>query len=155
MESVFSDTQGMILHTRTVLGHAEAIQGEEGGNLVIVRASAILHDIGIPRAQEVHGSSSGEYQEMEGPPIARELLTKHGFGKTQIDHIAGIVANHHSDADPEIVTTLEFHILWDADWLVNFPRRYREATREEKAAAIDSIFKTGKGRALAQEMFLD
>jgi HD superfamily phosphodiesterase len=155
MESVFSETQGMIDHTRTVLGHAEAIQGVEGGDLVIVRASAILHDIGIPRAREVHGSSSGEYQEIEGPPIARELMGKHGFSRAQIDHVAGIVANHHSDTDPKIVTTLEFHILWDSDWLVNFPRRYREATNEEKAAAIDSIFKTGKGKALAREMFLE
>jgi putative nucleotidyltransferase with HDIG domain len=155
MELVFSETQGMIDHTKTVLGHAEAIQRVEGGDLVIVRSSAILHDIGIPRAREVHGSSSGEYQEIEGPPIARELLAKHGFTQAQIDHIAGIVANHHSDADPEIVSTLEFHILWDADWLVNFPRRYREATSEEKAAAIDSIFKTGKGKALAREMFLE
>jgi hypothetical protein len=38
---------------------------------------------------------------------------------------------------------------------VNFPRRYRDATAEEKAAAIDEIFKTDRGRELAREMFLD
>lgn len=154
MESVFAETQGMIDHTRTVLGHAVDIQSVEGGDLTIVKASAILHDIGIPRAREVHGSSSGEYQEIEGPPIAREILTRHGFSSDQVHHVCGIVANHHSDADPDIVTTLEFKILWDADWLVNFPRRYREATEEEKATAIDTIFKTGKGKSLAMELFL-
>jgi len=87
MEQVFAETQGMIDHTHTVLGHALDIQGQEG-----------------------------------------EILTKHRFPPDQVDHICGIVANHHSDADPEIVTTLEFKILWDADWLVNFPGRHREAT---------------------------
>ena len=73
MEAVFGETSGMIQHTMTVLGHAMEISAEEGGDALIVRASAILHDIGIPRAREVHGSSSGQYQEIEGPPIAREI----------------------------------------------------------------------------------
>ena len=58
MEGVFSDIPGMIDHTHTVLGHALDIHGYEGGNLTVVKASAILHDIGIPRAREVHGSSN-------------------------------------------------------------------------------------------------
>lgn len=154
MESVFAENPGMIEHTKTVLGHALDIQRQEGGALTIVSAAAILHDIGIPKAREVHGSSSGEYQEIEGPPIAREILTRSGFAADQIDHICGIVANHHSDIDPRIVNTVEFKILWDADWLVNFPRRYRDASAAEKAAAIDEIFKTDRGEELARTMFL-
>lgn len=155
MELVFTESQGMIEHTKTVLGHALDIQEREGGELTIVKAAAILHDIGIPKAREVHGSSSGEYQEIEGPPIAREILARRGFSSDQIDHVCGIVANHHSDSDPRIVSTLEFKILWDADWLVNFPRRHRDASAEEKAAAIDEIFKTDRGRELARTMFLN
>jgi len=155
MEAVFVDIPYMIEHTNTVHGHAMDIHEREGGERTIVSAAAILHDVGIPRAREVHGSSSGEYQEIEGPPIAREILARHGFSADQIDHVCGIVANHHSDRDPEIVNTLEFKILWDADWLVNFPRRYRDATSEEKAAAIEEIFKTARGKELAREMFLD
>jgi hypothetical protein len=155
MEEVFADMPGMIRHTQTVLGHATDIQEQEGGDRTIVRASAILHDIGIPRAREVHGSSAGRFQEIEGPPIARAMLTKRGFPEEQIGHICGIVANHHSDADPIIVNTLEFKILWDADWLVNFPRRYQDASREEKASAIEEIFKTERGKQLAREMFLE
>lgn len=113
-----------------------------------------MHDIGIPKAREVHGSSSGQYQEIEGPPIAREILTRHGFPPDQVDHVCGIVANHHSAADPEIASTVESKILWDADWLVNFPGRQRNASNEEKAAAIEEIFKTERGKELAQEMFL-
>ena len=155
MESVFAENPGMIEHTQTVLGHALDIQRQEGGALTIVSAAAILHDIGIPRAREVHGSSSGEYQEIEGPPIAREILKRHGFAADQVDHICGIVANHHSDTDPRIVTTVEFKILWDADWLVNFPRRYRDANAQEKASAIGEIFKTARGEELARAMFLN
>lgn len=155
METVFAENPGMIDHTKTVLGHALDIQSQEGGALTIVSAAAILHDIGIPKAREVHGSSSGEYQEIEGPPIAREILTRRGFAADQIDHICGIVANHHSDTDPRIVTTVEFKILWDADWLVNFPRRYRDASASEKSAAIDEIFKTDRGEELARTMFLN
>ena len=154
MEEVFADIPGMIDHTRTVLGHALEIHQQEGGALTIIKASAILHDIGIPRAREVHGSSSGRYQEIEGPPIAREILARHRFPPDQIDHICGIVANHHSDQDPRIVTTVEFKILWDADWLVNFPGRHRNASAQEKALAIEEIFKTGRGKQLAREMFL-
>jgi len=153
MERVFAETQYMIEHTNTVLGHAMAIYEREGGTLAVVRAAAILHDIGIPRAREVHGASSGEYQEIEGPPIAREIMSRIGFPSDQIDIVCGMVANHHSDSDPEIVNRVEFHILWDADWLVNFPRRYREATADEKASAIDEIFKTDRGKELAREMF--
>lgn len=154
MEEVFADSPNMIGHTHTVLGHALDIHQHAGGSLTVVEASAILHDIGIPRAREVHGSSSGRYQEIEGPPIAREMLTRHRFPPNQIDHICGIVANHHSDEDPRIVTTVEFKILWDADWLVNFPGRHRDASAQEKTLAIEEIFKTERGKELAREMFL-
>ena len=155
MEAVFSETRGMIDHTMTVHGYAMEIQGVEGGDPFIVGASAILHDIGIPKAREVHGSSSGQYQEIEGPPIARELLTRYEVPPPAVNHICGIVANHHSDADPDIVETLEFKILWDADWLVNFPGRHRESTPKEKEDAIEEIFKTAKGKQLARQMFLE
>jgi len=155
MEAVFGETSGMIDHTMTVLGHALEISAEEGGDALVVRASAILHDIGIPRAREVHGSSSGQYQEIEGPPIAREILTRHGVSPEAVDHICGIVANHHSDRDPEIVGTVEFKILWDADWLVNFPGRHRDKSVAEKETAIEEIFKTKKGKLLARQMFLE
>ena len=72
-----------------------------------------------------------------------------------MDHICGIVANHHSDKDPEIVNTLEFKILWDSDWLVNFPGRHRDKSVAEKEVAIEEIFKTKKGKLLARQMFLE
>jgi hypothetical protein len=155
MELVFAETRGMVDHTMTVYQHAMDISEDEGGDRTVVEASAILHDIGIPKAREVHGSSAGPYQEVEGPPIAREILTKYSLSPAKVDHICGIVANHHTAGDPEIVNTLEFQILWDADWLVNFPGRHRGQTVAEKEKAIGEIFRTKKGVLLARQMFLE
>jgi len=155
MEAVFSEIPYMVEHTMTVLGYAREIMAEEGGQPLVVLGSALMHDVGIPRAREIHGSSRGEFQEIEGPPIAREILERHEVAPQAVDHISGIVANHHSDEDQEIVTTLEFKILWDSDWLVNFPNRYKDRSNQEKEDAIESIFKTGKGKRLARQMFLD
>jgi hypothetical protein len=91
---------------------------------------------------------------MEGPPICREILTRLSFPGEKADHVCGIVANHHTAHDPGIVATREFEILWDADWLVNFPGRHRDATRAQKEAAIGEIFRTARGKRLAREMFL-
>ena len=155
MEAVFAETRGMIEHTRTVHQHAVDIHEGEGGDATIVEASAIFHDIGIPKAREVHGSSSGQYQEIEGPPIAREILVRLGFSAEQIDHICGIIANHHSDQDPEIVNTLEFKILWDADWLVNFPGRNRGKTAAGERGGHRGDIQDRVGRLLARQMFLE
>ena len=42
----------------------------------ILDIAAIVHDIGIKVSEEKYNSSSGKYQELEGPSIAKELLEK-------------------------------------------------------------------------------
>jgi acetylornithine deacetylase/succinyl-diaminopimelate desuccinylase-like protein len=155
MEAVFAETRGMVAHTMEVYRHAMDILEEEGGDPEVVAASALLHDIGIPRAREVYGSSAGSYQEMEGPPICREILSRHAFSTEKTEHVCGIVANHHTAHDPGIVSMVEFGILWDADWLVNFPGRHRDATTQEKEKAIEEIFRTNRGKLLARQLFLE
>jgi hypothetical protein len=34
----------------------------------------LLHDIGIHEAERKHNSRAGNWQELEGPPVAKELL---------------------------------------------------------------------------------
>ncbi|UCD48822.1 MAG: family 16 glycosylhydrolase [Phycisphaerales bacterium] len=155
MEKVFAENPGMIGHTVRVRGYAMQIQRDEGGDALTVQAGALLHDIGIPRAREVHGSSAGKYQEIEGPPIARTIMTKLDMKPDQIDLVCRIIANHHSAADRATVARPEFKAVWDADWLVNFPGRYGDKSNGEKQKLIDEIFKTAKGKALARSMFLD
>jgi len=151
MKNVFGDDQKRINHALAVLDYAQRIQALEGGNPLIVTAAAIFHDIGIGQAQRKYNSAAGKYQEIEGPPIAREILSKYKLDDAAIEHICEIIANHHSARG---IDTTEFRILWDADWLVNIPEEFPDITIEKLQALIDKVFKTDTGRQIAIESFL-
>jgi len=151
MKETFGSDQPRIDHALAVLEYAERIQQAEGGDPLVVKAAAILHDIGIHEAQRKHSSTAGTWQEIEGPPIARAILQEAGLDEDVIDHICRIVGSHHSAGD---IDTLEFHIVWDADHLVNIPELHAEASREELSELVARVCKTGRGRALAQMLFL-
>lgn len=140
-----------INHALKVLEYARNIQLLEGGNELVVNAAAVLHDIGIHAAQEKYGSAAGKYQEIEGPPIARGILIKYGFNPEYIYHICLIIANHHSARN---IDTLEFRIVWDADWLVNIPDELDINDTVKLSKFIDKIFKTNTGKKIAKETFL-
>ena len=152
MKSVFGDDSARIDHAMKVLGYAESIM-ESSLDVcsLVVRAAAILHDIGIQAAERKHGSSSGRYQEIEGPPIAREILEPMNIDERTIDHVCRIVANHHSARD---IDTPEFRIIWDADWLVNIPDEYDTSDSTSISELINKVFKTQMGRTIAQKLFL-
>ena len=152
MKAVFGDDQRRIAHALKVLEYADAmLQSEEQEVFgLVVRAAAILHDIGIHEAERKHGSSSGRLQELEGPPIAREILERLGVDAEVVDHVCRIVANHHSAKD---IDTPEFRIVWDADWLVNIPDEFDTSNEARIARLIDRVFKTEGGRRLAGRVF--
>jgi len=152
MKAVFGSDTRRIDHALAVLSHAEQIQSAEGGDPLIVKAAAILHDIGILQAERNHGSSAGAYQEIEGPPIARPILQKYQVADPVIDHICNIIANHHSAKD---IDTKEFNIVWDADWLVNFPDEHGDQDPARQQEIVNKVFRTGKGRQLASELLID
>ena len=152
MKKVFKEDHKRIAHALAVLNYAEQIQAEEGGDQLIVKAAAILHDIGIHQAERKYGSSAGQYQEIEGPPIARKILAKYDLGKDAEQHICRIIANHHSAKD---IDTIEFRIVWDADWLVNIPVEFPDAGREQLQQMFDKVFKTNRGHQIASAMERD
>jgi len=133
------------------LKYAEQIQAAEGGDPIVIKAAAILHDIGIAEAQRKYGSSAGRYQELLGPPIAEEILKRCDLESETLEHICRIIANPHSAKD---IDTLEVRIVWDADWLVNIPEDFANASTEKLQEIIDKTFKTFKGRQIAMETFL-
>ena len=151
MKKVFGEDQKRIEHALTVLNYAEQIQAAEGGDLLVVKAAAILHNIGIHKAERKHGSFEGRYQEIEGPLIAREILAKFNLDKADVEHICRIIANHHSAKN---IDTIEFRIVWDADWLVNLPVDFTDTSKEKLKEIIDKTFKTCKGRQVAVESFV-
>lgn len=151
MKRVFGRDQKRIDHALSVLNYAERIQTAEGGEPLVVKAAAILHDIGIQEAERKYGSSAGKYQEIEGPPIAKEILKRYSFTNETIEHICRIIANHHSAKD---IDTIEFRIVWDADWLVNIPEMLEEADRRKLKDVVNRTFKTNKGRELAEVIYI-
>lgn len=152
MKNVFVSDKRRINHAIAVLDYAEQIQPIEGGDPIIVRAAAILHDIGIQEAERKYGSPAGNYQEIEGPPIAREILKNYKLADETIEHICKIIANHHSARD---IDTTEFRIVWDADWLVNIPDEFGGTGKDKLARLINKIFKTKTGRQIATRLFIE
>ena len=151
MIDYFGDDKKRINHALKVLDYARKIHKEEGGNLMIVEVAAILHDIGIPESERKYNSSAGNYQEIEGPPIANGILKKFEISSDDIFHICRIIANHHSDKD---IDTCEFRIIWDADWLVNIPDECNTEDKERLSRDIERLFKTETGKEIAKKNFL-
>ncbi len=151
MKKVFGADCKQINHALTVLDYAEKIQIVEGGDPLVVKAAAILHDIGIHAAETKHASAAGRYHQIEGPPIAKRILQNYELDDETIAHICKIIANHHSAKD---IDTIEFRIVWDADSLVNIPEDFADAGKEKLQQIIDKTFKTCKGRQIAVESFV-
>ncbi len=154
MESYFGDKQGLIDHTMAVYGYANQLNKTEGGNPLVVKAGALYHDIGIPEAKRVHGSSAGKYQEIEGPPIAQSILNKLDVEPESVDHVCNIIANHHTTQDETTVNTIEFQIVWDADGLVNHANRKLGNNNEEITQVIEKLFRTPTGQQMAKGLFI-
>jgi HD superfamily phosphodiesterase len=151
MKRLFGSDQRRIAHAMKVLGYAEQLLHTEPGSTLVVRAAAVLHDIGIHQAERKHGSSGGRYQEIEGPAIARPMMEEVGLDPDTIEHVCRIIANHHSARD---IDTPEFRIVWDADWLVNIPDEFPGADRQKLVRLIDRNLRTPSGRDLARGLFL-
>ena len=120
LKEVFQEDKKHINHTVKVKNYSKIMMGRLDSstsvNSSVILAAAILHDIGIPKAEKKYGSSAPEYQQTEGPPLARQILTGTGLSSEEIDHICRIIANHH---DPKDIDTLEFKLVYDADLLAN------------------------------------
>ena len=152
MKKVFGKDRKRIEHALSVLNYAEQIQAAEGGDPLVVKAAAILHDIGIHEAERKYGSSAGKYQEIEGPPIAEGILRNYELADELIEHICRIIANHHSAKE---IDTLEFRCVWDADWLVNIPEVFEGKDKRQLENFISRNFKTRKGREMAMVLFVN
>jgi HD superfamily phosphodiesterase len=123
----------------------------EGGHPLIVMGAAYLHDIGIHEAERKHGSNSGHYQEMEEPTIAEEILERLNVQKEMVEEICDIISHHHSPRGEE---TLNFQILYEADWLVNIEEEGISKGQKEVEELIGKIFRTVTGKQLAEKLYL-
>ena len=138
-------------HALKVARFAEQILKSEGGNPLVVLGAAYLHDIGIHEAEKKHGSPSGHFQEIEGPPIAREILKKLAVDPEIAEEICDIVSHHHSPGENE---SLNFQIVFESDWLVNIEEEGLSQDRAKIQEIVRKAFKTVTGKRLAEERYL-
>ncbi|MEA5113231.1 MAG: HD domain-containing protein [Geobacteraceae bacterium] len=151
MEDYFGADAKRIGHALRVTGYAGEILLHEPGDSELVLATALLHDIGIREAERKYGSSAGDLQEREGPPVARKILEELGYGEDFVQEVCAIIASHHSRGE---VDSDNFRVIWDADWLVNLVDEVDCSDRERLPAMIGKIFMTATGRALARKIYL-
>ena len=151
MMAYFAYNSNHINHAYRVLHYAEEISGIENGVPDVVISSAILHDIGIPGCEKKYGSTEGQLQEIEGPPVAREILESLGIDEETIKEVCEIIGCHHS---PGEIDTVNFKIMWDADWLVNLPDVYDVKDRVKLQEIISETFMTKEGLKIAKELYL-
>lgn len=150
MEIVFESVPYGIDHTMKVLDNARQIITEEKTDRlkygVIIELAAVLHDIGAIEAQKKHGSMEGHFQELEGVPIAAEIMQEQNYEQSIIDRVCYIVGNHHT---PENIDDIDFQILWEADLIENMQIMdciQNEVTLKQFVA---NNFKTQTGKNIA------
>jgi len=152
MKHYFKQDFKRIGHATKVARYAEQIVKEEKGDVAVALSAAYLHDIGIREAEKKYQSAAAEYQEKEGPPIAREILSRLEAGLGLIEEVCDIIGHHHHPRPDE---TVNFKAVYDADLIVNLGENQQEAqiNADKLRAMIAETFLTETGRALAQKIF--
>ena len=144
-------------HAMRVARYAERIGKAEGGHMAVILSAAYLHDVGIPKAEEKYGSSAPEYQEKEGPEIAKSILVKLSAPEKLIDFVCDIVGHHHH---PRPDDTIEFKVVYDSDWITNMEEKLKtdlpdnESDKKSLSDTIDASMLTEGGRKVAEEVLL-
>jgi len=108
-----------IEHSLKVYGYAQLLgvtESLDDQTLKILELTALLHDIGIHVAEKKYGRSSSHFQEIEGPPVARDILTNFNFESEVIERVCYIISKHHTFT---AIDGIDFQLLVEADFLVN------------------------------------
>mgnify|MGYP003168269951 CR=1 FL=1 len=115
----------------------------------ILEIAAIMHDIGIKISEEKYNSSAGNYQEIEGPPVAREMLEMLGFDEKIIERVCFLIGHHHTYSK---IDNIDYQILIEADFLVNI---YEDEIKYDSIVSIkDKYFKTKAGINFLEKLYL-
>jgi hypothetical protein len=118
-------------------------------SIEVVAYSSLLHDIGIKNSEIKYGSSSGNYQEIEGPPVVKEILASLKIDNAVIDRVCFLVAHHHTYNK---IDGTDFRILVEADFLVNV---FEDGLEQNTIKNVyNNVFKTEAGRNLLKTMYM-
>ena len=130
-----------VLQYATLIAEGEALPADEEE---VLQVAAVLHDIGIPNSEKKYGCADGRYQQIEGVPVARELLAGLGADDTLIERVCHMIGLHHSYS--KIGDDVLLRMLVESDMLVNAYEE--EVPKESLAHFATNIVRTATGRAL-------
>ena len=127
------------------IGLAEQLNEE---TLCVLEVAAIVHDVGIKASMEKYGSSSGKYQEAEGPAIAKSLLEKLRYPQDIIDRVCYLVGHHHTY---DGIDGIDHQILIEADFLVNIYEG--NMGKDAIISLLRKVFRTTTGTRLCSIIY--
>ena len=135
-------------HVRQVLKFTEQIQILEGGDPLIIKAAALLHDCGYPQSRCRLLAEEGDRQQpgQTQPSQAQQILEKHKVHPEAIDRILRLIDWRRSARD---TGSIEYRILWDAECLAMIPEEVLRADKVRQDAFIASTLLTQTGHQLA------
>jgi hypothetical protein len=136
-------------HALKVARYAEKILRMEGGSPLVVLGAAYLHGLDGHEA-EIGGRNRPEDAKREGLAIVREILERLAVEKEAISEIVDVIHRLHSPRDEE---SLNFQILYEADWLARMEERENREDQGELEERILNNFKTTTGRQLLRGCF--
>jgi HD superfamily phosphodiesterase len=147
----FGRDKKRIAHALKVYAYTETIAELENCNAETEKTAvfaAILHDTGIKIAEEKYGSCTMPQQEEEGPPVAREILSRIGIESKLINRVCFLIAHHHHPGTSE---DPDFRILLEADFIVNFEEGDLPLSSLKQTA--ENHFRTRSGISLLHTIF--
>lgn len=110
-------------HVLRVYAMAERLAKSEGGDIEIVRAAALLHDINSDKLPELHSGSGDIPQDQRlehhiaSAEFAARVLEAEGWSSERIAQVEHCIRAHRFRDEREQPETLEAQILYDADKL--------------------------------------
>ena len=124
------------------------MEGLDAKTQFTLESAAVVHDIGIHISEQKYGSSSGKYQELEGPAEAKKLLDGLEWPADVTERVCYLVGHHHTYHDMD---GMDYQILVEADFLVNMCED--ELSEEALQNAYRYIFRTETGKKICREMY--
>jgi len=151
MIEYFGEDVRRINHALKVFSFSRIISESEKLNKFyreVIDYSSILHDIGIKEAERKYNSSSGRYQEIEGPPVADKILSKFNIKNKIKERVSFIIGNHHTY---DKIDDIDFQVIVESDFIVNI---YEDSIKRDVIKEIrKKFFKTSSGLRILNSMY--
>lgn len=155
MKKYFDEDMPRINHALRVLYYGEKIlnmeQVEQPFIHCVVEMACIFHDIGIKESEKKYLSAAAKYQELEGPPVAREIMLDILIRPDILERVCYLIGHHHTQ---RTVDGFDFQILWEADFLVNVEEGWIKVDAGKEKEILCRHFRTNAGAAFFHKLMV-